>query len=60
MQDEINLWENNIGFLSSSKNADILKQEFEKKIQKAKNDLELNVARLRLLRQELDKEEPKK
>jgi hypothetical protein len=57
MQDEINLWENNIGFLSNSKNADILKQEFEKKIQKAKNDLELNVARLRLLRQELDKEE---
>ena len=57
MQDEINLWENNIGFLASSKNADILKQEFEKKIQKAKNDLELNVARLRLLRQELDKQD---
>ena len=60
MQDEINLWENNIGFLSSSKNADILKQEFEKKIQKAKNDLELNVAKLRYLRQELAKEEDKK
>jgi len=56
MQDEINLWENNIGFLSSSKNADILKQEFEKKIQKAKNDLELNVAKLKYLRQELDKQ----
>ena len=56
MQDEINLWENNIGFLSSSKNADILKQEFEKKIRKAKNDLELNVAKLKYLRQELDKQ----
>jgi hypothetical protein len=60
MQDEINLWENNIGFLSSSKNADILKQEFEKKIQKAKNDLELNVAKLRYLRQELEKGEGEK
>ena len=60
MQDEINLWENNIGFLSSSKNADILKQEFEKKIQKAKNDLELNVAKLKYLRQELAKEEGNK
>ena len=60
MQDEINLWENNIGFLSSSKNADILKQEFEKKIQKAKNDLELNVAKLKYLRQELAKEEENK
>jgi len=57
MQDEINLWENNIGFLASSKNADILKQEFEKKIQKAKNDLEFNVAKLRHLRKELEKEE---
>jgi hypothetical protein len=60
MQDEINLWENNIGFLSRSKNADILKQEFEKKIQKAKNDLELNVARLRLLRKELEKQDTEK
>jgi hypothetical protein len=60
MQDEINLWENNIGFLSSSKNADILKQEFEKKIQKAKNDLELNVAKMRYLRQELEKQDSEK
>jgi hypothetical protein len=57
MQDEIHLWENNIGFLSNSKNADILKQEFEKKIQKAKNDLEYNVAKLKFLRQELDKQD---
>jgi hypothetical protein len=60
MQDEINLWENNIGFLARSKNADILKQEFEKKIQKSKNALELHIARLRFLREELAKESEKK
>lgn len=60
MQDEINLWENNLGFLASSKNADILKQEFEKKIQREKNELELNIAKLRYLRQELTKEEPER
>lgn len=60
MQDEINLWENNLGFLASSKNADILKQEFEKKIQREKNELEINVAKLRFLRQELSKEEDKR
>ncbi|MDR0364046.1 MAG: DUF349 domain-containing protein [Bacteroidales bacterium] len=60
MQDEINLWENNLGFLASSKNADILKQEFEKKIQREKNELELNIAKLRFLRQELTKEDDEK
>jgi len=39
--DDINLWENNIGFLANSKNAEILKSEFEKKINKAKKEVEV-------------------
>lgn len=39
LREEILLWENNIGFLAHSKKADLLKQEFEKKIQNAKDEL---------------------
>lgn len=39
LREEILLWENNIGFLAHSKKADLLKQEFEKKIQDAKYEL---------------------
>ncbi len=52
MQEDINLWENNIGFLANSKNANILKAEFEKKINAAKKEMNLMVARLRYLRKE--------
>ncbi len=38
--DDIKLWENNIGFLADSKNANILKIEFEKKIKKAKQEID--------------------
>ena len=31
MKEDLSLWENNIGFLANSKNATILKEEFEKK-----------------------------
>ncbi|MFW6248949.1 MAG: DUF349 domain-containing protein, partial [Bacteroidota bacterium] len=34
LQNDIKLWENNIGFFASSKKADVLKAEFEKKIEK--------------------------
>ncbi|MDR1739584.1 MAG: DUF349 domain-containing protein [Bacteroidales bacterium] len=43
-------WENNMGFLSRSKNADVLKKEFEVKIQKAKEELALMEAKLKMLR----------
>ena len=33
IKDDIILWENNMGFFAASKNADLLKVEFEKKIQ---------------------------
>ncbi|MDD4848383.1 MAG: DUF349 domain-containing protein [Bacteroidales bacterium] len=57
MQDDINLLENNIGFLANSKNADILKKEFEKKIEKAKSELTLNTTKLQYLRRELLKDQ---
>lgn len=47
LREEILLWENNIGFLAHSKNAEILRKEFELKIQKAKEELALYEAKLR-------------
>ena len=50
MRDDINLWENNIGFLAKSKNSVLLKEEFEKKINKAKSELKVMEAKLKLLK----------
>ena len=50
MKDDINLWENNIGFLANSKNASILKDEFEKKINKAKSEVKVLEAKLKMLK----------
>ena len=50
MKEDISLWENNIGFLANSKNAVLLKEEFEKKISKAKSDVQVMEAKLKLLR----------
>ncbi len=50
MKEDINLWENNIGYLANSKNAAILKQEFEEKINKSKNDVKVLEAKLKMLR----------
>jgi len=36
LKDDIALWENNLGFFANSKNADLLKAEFTKKIEAAK------------------------
>jgi len=47
LREEILLWENNIGFLAHSKKADLLKQEFEKKIQDAKDELAQLEAKLK-------------
>jgi len=49
MKEDINLWENNVGFLANSKNANLLKAEFEKKIESAKNDLALMESKLKVL-----------
>lgn len=49
LREEINLWENNIGFFASSKQANIMIAEYEKKINRAKNDLKVLEAKLKIL-----------
>ena len=56
---DLNTWENNIGFFANSKQADLLKAEFEKKIQGARQQLALMQAKLRILL-EAEKEEKEK
>ena len=50
LRDDINLWENNLGFFANSKKADVLKQEFEQKIEKAKQNLAAMEAKVKYLR----------
>lgn len=40
MQEDVTVWENNIGFFSSSAKSNQLKTEFERKINKAKSEIE--------------------
>lgn len=49
LQDDVALWENNIGFFSASKQANKLKQEFENKIERAKKELEEIKAKMKVL-----------
>ena len=49
LKDDIILWENNMGFLADSKNADLLKVEFENKIKKAKNEVLILEAKLKVI-----------
>lgn len=49
LRSDLNLWENNLGFLANSKQADLLKQEFEKKMQGARQQIALMQAKLRIL-----------
>ena len=51
MREEILLWENNLGFFSKSKNADILKKEVEEKVLRAKQELALLEAKMKIIRQ---------
>ncbi len=48
LRDEISVLENNIGFFSNSKNSELMKAEYEKKINKAKEDLKVLEAKLRM------------
>lgn len=57
LKDDIHLWDNNLGFLANSKQADILKKEFEKKIQSARQEIALLEAQLRILAETKNKEE---
>ncbi len=49
LQEDIQLWENNIGFLAETKKSNQLREEFERKIEKAKQELSLQEAKLRYL-----------
>lgn len=46
---DVSLWENNLGFLANSKQADLLKEEFDKKLQKARQEIALLEAKLRIV-----------
>ncbi len=56
LQSDLRIWENNLGFLANSKQADLLKAEFEKKMSKAKADISLMKAKIALI----DKQESEK
>ena len=48
LRDEIAAMENNIGFFSTSKNSELMRAEYEKKISKAKEDLKLLEDKLKM------------
>ena len=48
LRDEIAAMENNIGFFSSSKNSELMRAEYEKKINKAKEDLKVLEEKLKM------------
>ena len=48
LRDEIAAMENNIGFFSNSKNSELMRAEYEKKINKAKEDLKVFEAKLKI------------
>jgi hypothetical protein len=49
MQEDILLWENNLGFLANSKKANLLKAEFEKKVEAAKKEVEVLKDKIKFL-----------
>lgn len=57
---DLSLWENNLGFLAESKQADILKAEFEKKMQSARQEIALLEAKLRIIDNENQQAEESK
>jgi len=50
LESDIKVLENNIGFFASSKKADILKAEFEEKIDKARNEIGVLKEKMKILR----------
>lgn len=59
LKDDINLWENNLGFFANSKNADILKQEFSRKIEAAKKEVKDLEYKIKMMNSPKKEEEPK-
>ncbi|MCD4746688.1 MAG: DUF349 domain-containing protein, partial [Bacteroidales bacterium] len=50
VEGDIKLWENNIGFFAKSKKANVVKDEFEKKINKSKEEILFLKAKLKMLK----------
>lgn len=51
LKDDIALWENNLGFFANSKNADLLKSEFVKKIESAKEEVKELQFKIKMMNQ---------
>jgi hypothetical protein len=51
LKNDIKLWENNIGFFANSKKADVLKEEFLKKIENGKEEILILEAKLKVLKE---------
>ncbi|MBQ8223393.1 MAG: DUF349 domain-containing protein [Bacteroidales bacterium] len=49
LREEITILENNIGFFSNSKQSEIMRAEYEKKISRAKNEVKVLEAKLKIL-----------
>ncbi len=52
LKSDLIVWENNLGFLAQSKQADLLKAEFDKKMEKTKSEIALLQAKLNILEKE--------
>ncbi|MBN1338186.1 MAG: DUF349 domain-containing protein [Bacteroidales bacterium] len=52
LEDDVMLWENNLGFLAKSKQAALLKAEFEKKIEKTREEIGVLAAKIKILDEE--------
>lgn len=50
LKNDVTVWENNIGFFAKSKNADEIKQEFELKIKKAKDEISFLKEQINLIK----------
>jgi len=55
LTDEVNLWENNLGFFANSKNSSELNAQFNKKIEQAKQEIESLKAKLAIIKEKMRK-----
>jgi hypothetical protein len=51
LTDDVNLWENNLGFFSKSKNSNELRAQFDRKIEQAKQEIETLKSKLAIIKQ---------
>ena len=51
LTDDVNLWENNLGFFANSKNSDELRAQFNKKIEQAKQEINTLKTKLAIIKE---------